>query len=536
MVPTKTLAAIAIAALELIFPAGAAPSGERAALQRLSEEVEIVSALQALDGSAPRGLVAIRNIQIVDPATEEVTPGQAVISDLNSNGLILWVGDAAKMPARADLTVIDGGGRYLAPGLVDMHVHADSMSGWLLDLANGVTGVRDMDGFPWILAVRQSVNAGRMLAPALHVTGTIINALPMDGYAVVPKDSADARRIVRQEAACGYDFIKIHNLLPPPMMTAVIEQAHLLGMDVVGHIPHDSDLGYALHNMRTTEHLKGFIIDQTLLPSDDDFKKALAGAETWLTPTLYTRVGYDRGDEARAVLAGPAARYVAPSTRAEWRQLLAQGADDQTRTLGSRLRASQDDVMRRLLPLKPKWLAGTDAAGYPFNIMGFALIDELRLLQGEGLSAAEALRAATTEPARAMRVEAEVGKIARGGRADFVLLDKNPLEDPSVYASNVGVMAGGKWLSRKDMNAALEKLAAIYADKPAGAGADAMSDLHLVDRVESAAKAGYVFSTGALIEAAKAYESSGRPLEAERLKSVAGIAESQTCKLETPAR
>ena len=375
-----------------------------------------------------------------------------------------------------------------------------------------------------------------MLGPTLHIAGTIINALPMDGYAVVPKDSADARRIVRQEAACGYNSIKIHNLLPHPMMTAVIEQAHILGMDVVGHIPHGADLGYALHNMRTTEHLKRFVVDQTLLPSDEDFKKALSGAETWITPTLYTRAGYDRGDGARAVLAGPAARYVAPSTRAEWRKLLAQGADDQTRTLGSRLRASQDDVMRRLLPLKPKWLAGTDAAGYPFNIMGIALIDELRLLQREGLSAAEALRAATTEPARAMRVEAEVGKIAGGGRADFVLLDKNPLEDPSVYASNVGVMAGGKWLSRKDMNAALEKLANIYADKPVGAGAETNPDLHLVDRVESAAAAGYVFSTSTLIEAAKAYESSGRPREAERLQLVARKAESQACKLEMPAR
>ncbi len=211
--------------------------------------------------------------RVVNPETEIVTPAQTVVA---TGSRITWVGDSDKAPPVSSGMVVDGNDRFLCPGLVDMHVHSSSAAGWLLDLNNGVTTVRDMDGFPWLLKLRDSVNARRMLAPIDVVAGTIINAFPLDGYAVVPRTSQDARRIVRQQAACGYDFIKIHNNVPLAMFDAIADQAHKLGMDVVGHVPHDISLDHAIHSggMRTTEHLKGFLIDQTLLPSDEDFSKS----------------------------------------------------------------------------------------------------------------------------------------------------------------------------------------------------------------------------------------------------------------------
>ena len=160
---------------------------------------------------------------------------------------------------------------------------------------------------------------------------------------------SDARRVVRQQAACGYDFIKVHNILPERDLDAIADQAHALGMDLVGHVPHDITLDHALHvdRMRTTEHLKGFLIDQTLFPSDENYATALANTQTWITPTLYTRRGYERGDWARGILAGPLATYAPPQVRARWAELLAHPSERDL-TLGPRFRTTQDIVMNGL--------------------------------------------------------------------------------------------------------------------------------------------------------------------------------------------
>ncbi len=516
------------------FVAGARAALLQPSLQTLLEETRIGAVLQRLQTSAPQGPVAFSNVRIVEPGTGVIEAGQAVIASRGARGRIVWVGKAADLPRRDDMTVIDGGGRFLAPGLTDMHVHSSSLSEWLLDLDKGITTVRDMDGFPWLLQARQSVNAERMLAPTIYVAATIINAYPMWGYAVVPANPADARRIVRQQAACGYDFIKIHNILPRAMFDAVIEQANALDMDVVGHVPHDLDLSHALHQMRTTEHLKGFIIDQTLLPSETDFAEALAGAETWITPTLYTRTGYLRGNEARAILRGPEARYVSPQTRAQWRKLLGGKPDPRNNKLGARLRSSQNEVMKRLLPLQPRWLAGTDAAGYPFNVMGFALIEELRLLQSEGVSPTAALQAATTEPAHAMREEAEFGAIKVGMRADLVLLDKNPLDDPAVYGANAGVMVRGLWLARDKLDATMNDLAAIYANHAAQETVAEPSENNVVAMAESLSRSGYVIPAPILQAAASALEEEEETHLAARLAALAPKAGQPPCAIETP--
>lgn len=535
MTPAKDFVAAAFVAAAVTIPVNfaAAQSADQSALQTLAEETRIGAVLQELQKSAPAGRVAITNVRIVDPDAGEVKSGQAAIVSRAGRGRIVWVGDAADMPRSDKLTVIDGENRYLAPGLADMHVHSSSLSEWLLDLANGVTTVRDMDGFPWLLEARQAVNDGRMLAPTIYLAATIINAYPLQGYAVVPANPADARRIVREQAACGYDFIKIHNVLPRPMFDAVVEQAKALGMDLIGHVPHDIDLAHALHAMRTTEHLKGFIIDRTLLPNETDFAKALKGAETWITPTLYTRVAYTRGEDARAILESPQARYVSAQTRALWRGVLADSSDSETTDLGARLRSSQDEVMARLVPLKPKWLAGTDAAGYAFNIMGFALIEELRLLQNDGLSPADALRAATVEPARAMREGDEFGEIKVGMRADLVLLDKNPLEDPTAYSANAGVMVRGLWLSRKRLNTALNALASIYADDTATPKFNKKAKKDLVAKTASLTESGYVISAPILRDAASALEATAQR-DAQRLRELTPKFDQPPCGVETP--
>ena len=162
-----------------------------------------------------------KDVRIVDPVAGAVVPSRSIVVE---DGRIVRVGDARDgSPETSDTTIIDGHGRYLSPGLTDTHVHSSSAASWLLDLSNGITGVRDMAGFPWMLKARENVSAGRMLAPSLAVAGPLINAFPVEGYAVVIMSPLEARRTVRQQAACGYDFIKVCNVLSLPVFDAVAE-------------------------------------------------------------------------------------------------------------------------------------------------------------------------------------------------------------------------------------------------------------------------------------------------------------------------
>lgn len=539
-------ALLLLAALRAPAAAAAEPTNadtanaEQIAVHKLDQDLRIAEILQDLQRGAPKEYIILRNVQIVDIASKTVTPGQSVVFSAPSWGRIGWTGKMGEEPSLPGAVTVDGGGAFLAPGLVDMHIHSESASGWLLNLAYGITTVREMAGFPWLLGVRDQVNAGRMLGPVLYVAGTILNAQPLFGYAVVPANSEDARRIVRQEAACGYDFIKIHNILPEPMFRAVLEQASSLGIDVVGHVPHDIPLNLALHEggLRTAEHLKGFIVDRTLEVGKEDFTEALHGSQTWLTPTLYTRLSYDRGDAARAVLDGPYAKYVSIRTRSKWQKLLQESPDSEERKrndrLGTLLRNSQDTVMKQLIPLHPRWLAGTDAAGYDFNIMGVALLEEMRLLRTAGVPAFDVLQAAATAPAEAMRQQEEFGGIKKQMRADFVLLKNNPLLDPEAYTDNSGVVAHGVWLERKRIDAALNQLAALQSEPDSSVVVSREVAQRLLSQAETLVEEGYVLDPSLYTNAAAAFRKAGWKSEADDLEGLAILPRDAPCAMPTP--
>lgn len=497
-------AAAALVASAWFSQAAGAP--ETSPLAPLWYDAQVAELLTRLRDQAPFGTIEIDNVQIVDPAAATVRPGSTIII---RGTRIAWAGRSGQAPHVDGVVKIDGRGRFATPGLTDMHIHSGRADGMLLNMATGVTTVRDMDGFPWMLRMRQQINAGRMLAPTAYVAGTILAAAPLDGYAAVVANPSDARRVVRQQAACGYDFIKVHNILPERDLDAIAEQAHALGMDLVGHVPHDITLDHALHvdRMRTTEHLKGFLIDQTLFPSDENYATALANTQTWITPTLYTRRGYERGDWARGILAGPLATYAPPQVRARWAELLAHPSERDL-TLGPQFRTTQDIVMKRLVPLHPHWLTGTDAEGYAFNVMGFALLDELHLLQSEGVSAPDVVRASTSEAGAAMHETGEFGTIAKGARADILLLDRNPLQDVAAFDHNQGVMVHGHWLDRATIDRSLHDLAAIYADGKPVPRASAEAVRALLSRIATLQSEDFVFDDSKLAALANALKMS----------------------------
>lgn len=501
-----------------------AASDAQIALHELQQDVAIAELLDTLRARAPRGHVLFRDVRVVNPDAGTVTAGQAV---LVSGRTIQWVGNDAAVPSESDAQIVSGRGRYLIPGLVDMHVHTNNAGDLLLDLSAGVTTVRDMAGFPWMLKMRDAVNSGAMLGPTFYVAGPLLNQFALQGYAVTPIDAVDARRIVRQEAACGYDFIKVWNILPEPMFDAIAEEARVVGMDLIGHVPQGISVRHAARaGMRTMEHLKGFLNDATFELGDTDYAAAVDGSPLWITPTLYTNLAHVRphGAEARTLLTEPRYRYVPLRKRLSWSRM----ADEPESRADALMRKAQPilaEIMRKLEAEHAHFLAGTDSANFAFEVRGFALLEELALLHKAGLSPQEALRAATSEPARAMRDPHSFGLVESGMRADLILLEANPLEDITAVRKNDGVMAHGSWLSRPDMDAALASVAKFYAEPDDTVSITPEATAALLAKAKALSKIGFVFAADEIDAAAQASGDAG----AAQLKALAFIPNTWPC-------
>jgi imidazolonepropionase-like amidohydrolase len=412
----------------------------------------------------PEALV-FDHVMVVSMTHPGAEADQRVVVD---GGIVRAVGPAATTPAPPGARVVDGHGRWLLPGLVDMHVHTfESSSAYLLDLANGITSVREMNGFPWLLSMRAEARAGRLLAPNLYVAGHVLNGEPMDWYATVVTTAQEGRSSVDRQASAGYDFIKVHNIMRPEVFDAICDEAKSRKMDVVGHVPQGITVAHAIAcPMRTLEHFKGYILDAGLVLSTEDYVSATRGAEVWNTPTFYNWRETARGDEARRLLALPEMRYVPARRRARWSKL----ADEKPDAAQQNEHALEEKVFRDLLPLHARFLAGTDSgSGYPYHVRGFSLHEELEEIERLGLSPYETLRTATVEPARAMRREGELGTVTTGRRADLVLLSADPLKRVAntEWEHVEGVVVRGIWLPRAELASLLDQVAAIYGT-PAG--------------------------------------------------------------------
>jgi hypothetical protein len=340
--------------------------------------------------------------------------------------------------------------------------------------------------------------------------------------------------VVRQQAACGYDFIKIHNNIALPVFDAIADQARLEGMDLIGHVPHDLPVRHAVQGgMRTMEHLKGFLNDRTLTPGETDFAAVTGAAAVWNTPTLSTWRQFDRGAEAQAWLNAPELRYVTARRRTAWRNRVAAPEDEGVR-VGRQGGVYSMAIAGKLAQAGARFLAGTDADNYAFQVMGFILVDEMQLLEEIGLSPAAALRAATIEPARAMRVTDEFGLIRPGLRADLVLTDANPLNGTRAFESNRGVMAHGYWLDRGMLDRALDRLASVQAEPDEAVKVDAATVAAALSQAQSRMKAGYVFDAMTLTGLAAELRKAGQDDAADRFEALAGAPQDGPCAAWTP--
>jgi imidazolonepropionase-like amidohydrolase len=447
-------------------------------------------------GPATGSLTRVRKgVTVIDMTGAAPRPGMTVIV---RDGRIEAVSAEASVPEGA--RVVDARGKFLIPGLWDMHVHlwASPERLFPLFLANGVTGVRDMASPPeQIFKLREEAKSG--LGPRIVACGPQVDGPGQAPEHAIPVSNAEeARQAVRSLKSMGADCVKPHDRVPRDAYFALVEEARRAGLPVMGHVPsavsltEGSDAG-----QRSIEHLGG-IFDacssaaaeiQRMLsapppkdPSEfpqriavrgtlalDTYSPELCGRlferfvrnGTWQVPTLATTYGRTFIDDLSR-RDDPRLRYVPRDQREGWKP----ENDFFARFRTSDYIAYQKRYWSEALKLVGAMhragvpiLAGTDfslAYVYP----GFSLHDELAFLVEAGLPPLEALKAATIGPARFLGLESTLGTIEAGKTADLVLLDADPLADIQNTRRISGVVVNGRWLGPEELKEMLEKVAA----------------------------------------------------------------------------
>lgn len=432
--------------------------------------------------------IAFVDVNVVPMDRERILPGQTVIV---RGGRIVEIASVATTKVPVDARRIDGGGKYLMPGLADMHVHILIADQLTLFVANGVTTVRNMVGTPVHLFWRDQIGKGDLLGPTIYTAGPMIDGSPpaFPFFSAVVKTPKQARRVVAAQKEAGYDFLKVFNGVPKDAYDALMEAALKANMQVAGHVPRAVGIERALAaGQRSLEHLTGY---ETYLERADspaagkmDFdsrglawhhldeariadivgKTREAGA--WNCPTLVVhRIRMTR-QEARRELNLPRMKYVNPGLRTAWllrsREVSPNVVDNDRqgcRARGKLVKALHDAGARILL--------GTDSTT-SFVVHGFSIHEELQNLVAAGLTPYEAIKAGTRDAAEFFGALDEFGTVAAGRRADLILLDANPLEDVAHVKRRVGVMVRGRWFPQSGLQAKLDALAEKHANVKIG--------------------------------------------------------------------
>ncbi len=397
--------------------------------------------------------IAITNVTVIDVVSGGQQHGVTV---LIKAGQIADIGRGIRVPAGA--MRVDGTGKFLIPGLWDMHSHnqASGAESLELHLANGVVGTRDMGAdLEFILPLRDRIRRGEVRGPEIVAAGPMLDNAPADWpFRRRVTNAQEAREAVRDLKKRGVDLIKIHNHTPRDVFFAIADEAPKLGLPFAGHVPLAVTIDEAAGSgIKSIEHFSESRVFRECAgktqPYDAErcrpmFDK-LAANHMWHTPTL----GFFRA--LPDVFSGkpmPHAEYASESLLAFTARMIESVKLDEgaLRFLRSMSKTTLT-VIRDMLPRGNMFLAGCDG-----GVPGFCLHDELQALTEAGLSPLQALQSATINPARVLGREKTQGTIAIGKRADIVLLDQDPRIDIGNTRRINAVIAGGLLYSKADID------------------------------------------------------------------------------------
>ncbi len=361
--------------------------------------------------------------------------------------------DPATVPAGA--CTVQTAGRVLMPGLTDMHVHTDA-SEMPLFLANGVTFVREMNGSPAHLALRDSLARGLVAGPRMLVASPLLAGVPQRWRHVLVTTPEEAYKAAHDAKNAGYDYLKIYDGLSRASYDALVEAGRTLGLPLDGHIPANVGLEHALEVGQYLQHidkiafsLAGHRGDSTAYPRA---RELFAERRAWVTPTLASlrALNASQTTEYTTRLEAPEMAYVDSATFGWWSSLK-----------GSRTRTGPSSFYRFMTGLLPvlresgaRFLLGTDS-GNPLMVAGFAVHDEMETLVRDGGFTPWQALASATRNVGAFLGDSLRGRLVVGAPADLILVDGDPLGDLTVLRRPDGVMVNGRWYPREELDSLL---------------------------------------------------------------------------------
>ena len=405
--------------------------------------------------------LAIVDTTVIDVMVGREVPHQTIVV---RGDRIVAVDAAGEIELPPGVVRVDGRGRYLMPGLFDMHVHLNREHDLGLLLAAGVTSVRNMAGDARHLEWRAQIAAGKRAGPTIRTAGQVLDGNPpYYPYERIVTTAAEGERAVEDTVRDGYDFVKLCDHLTVDAYDAIVAAAARAHIQVIGHAPMKVPLEHVLASgQRTIEHLTGYVraslrpgtqfapnldpeafgraIDAAVDPQRlAALAQATARARTANCATLAVHDREQRMDDLEAIARDtPWSDFVEPEVKANWAQR--RNTPEQARGVRAEY-AIRERIVRALATAGAPLLVGSDA-GNPYVIPGPSLHREIELLVAAGVDRTRVLRAATADAATALGLDA--GVIAVGRRADLVLATASPLAGP-IAIPPVGVYHGGTW-------------------------------------------------------------------------------------------
>jgi imidazolonepropionase-like amidohydrolase len=462
-------------------------------MKRIIVLLSLLSVVTPAQAQAQAATVAFVDVNVIPMDKERVLQHQTVIV---RNGVITDVGDARRIKIPAGAQRVDGAGKFLIPGLTDMHVHLftdDEFPDELAEdelrimIAYGVTTIRLMTGTPEQLVLRRKSAAGEIVAPTIYAASPQFTGRKSTNAHVVTTE-AEARTAVSKSKQDGYDYIKVTTYLKPEVYEAIVDEAAKQNIRVVGHADSRSvGLTRALKAKQQIEHLDSYL--EALLPESSPIKGSVSdiylynpknwesidyldenripeiarqtvNANPFVVPTLHLfKFTFGKGRSEESFRAQPDIRFYPKKVVDLWmgvsKRYLSTAAPIEKR---EKYIAIRNKLVKAIYDAGGRVMAGSDTPEW-LMLYGHTLHLELIDLRDAGLSNYAALETATRNPALFFGTLNKTGTIEKGKRADLVLLEANPLDDIANTQKRAGVMLNGRYYLQAEMNKWLDEIA-----------------------------------------------------------------------------
>lgn len=437
----------------------------------------------------PTPVTAFTNVTVLTMDGERRLSDHTVIV---RDGKVAALGPAASTPVPAGAVRIDGRGKFLMPGLAEMHAHVppgnptreqleDIM---FLYVANGITTIRGMLGAPYQISLKNELASGAMLGPQFFPAAPSLN-----GNSAPTPEAAVA--LVRQAKATGYDLVKIHPGVSRATWDAAVAEMRAQGLTFGGHIPFDVGIVHAMTTgIATIDHVDGYleaavrdsavyapgsqlgdIIDAVDPAKFPMLARMARERSVWNVPTMYLWENFYNDDTPEELAALPEMQYVSQQQVTAWMnqkrgRALADQNQQMTPERRARYLALRRQMLKALADAGAPLLMGTDSPQM-FNVPGYALHRELQVARAAGLTPQQVLESGTRNVGRyvreSLKQDGAFGTVAAGQWADLVLLDADPTADLEHLTRRSGVMLRGRWVSAQEIAAGLERIRSKHA-------------------------------------------------------------------------